>query len=168
MKKFLVIFMVLTMCLALCACAMTNEDGTPTVAGVAIEEGMNLLFRLFGIGVMAVFTWAGAKLGDNKKLQSIGIALNMLKNATMETVGEFQQTFVTELKEKRGGKLTDDDIKMIQKKLLSTVQKKLSKPAQDLITAAGSDIDALIVGAAEDWLNTLKNTAPIVAYDTDG
>lgn len=95
-------------------------------------------------------------------MQNTNIALEILFDITRQTVGELQQLFVKGWKEAGGGKLSEEQIEMLRQELFVLVKKKLDQPTQDLLTAAGADINALISGAAEDWINTIKVPSDLV------
>lgn len=171
MKKIIRTIMILTlalcMCLVMTACNTINEDGSPTTAGVAIEQGITLLARALEAALLITTTWVMTKIGKKKELQNTNIALQNLFDITRQTVGELQQLFVTKWKEAGGGKLTDEQINTLQQDLIMLVKNKLDQPSQDLLVAAGADLNALITGTAEDWINTIKNPGGIV-YVHDG
>ena len=162
MKKILTIILALCLCLALSACATVNADGSPTPAGVAIEQGVTLLARALEAALAIAATWVLGKIGKRKELQNTNTALGTLFDITRQTVGELQQVFVNRWKEAGGGKLTEDKQAILRSELLALVRKKLDQPTQDLIIAAGCDLDALITGAAEDWINTIKMPGGLV------
>lgn len=144
-----------------------NEDGSPTPAGVAVEQGITVLARALEAVLAIAGTWVLSKIGKKKELQNTNIALEILLDITRQTVGELQQLYVKGWKEAGGGKLTDGQAQMLRQMLLDLVKEKLDKPTQDLLTAAGADINALISGAAEDWINTIKLPSDLV-YVHDG
>ncbi len=171
MKKVLRTIMILTlalcMCLAMTACSTVNEDGSLTPAGVAIEQGITVLARALEAALAIAGTWVLSKIGKRKELQNTNIALEILFDITRQTVGELQQLYVKGWKEAGGGKLTDGQTQMLRQMLLDLVKEKLDQPTQNLLTAAGADINALISGAAEDWINTIKMPSDLV-YVHDG
>ncbi len=162
MKKIFALILALCMALSLCACATVNEDGSPTPAGVAIEQGIALVARVLEAALAGAGTWVLSKIGKKKELQNTSIALESLFTITRQTVGELQQVLVKGWKDACGGKLTEEQIETLRKELFVLVKKKLDQPTQDLIIAAGCDIDALITGAAEDWINTIKTPLGLV------
>ncbi len=167
MKKFLVLFLALAMIFALTACATASADGSPTPASVAIEQGITVLARAFEAVLAVAATWVLSKIGKKKELQNTNIALKILFDITRQTVGELQQLFVNAWKAAGGGKLDDEQIRFLKQELFDLVEKKLDKPTKDLIIAAGADLDALITGAAEDWINTLKTPSDLVYVHGD-
>ena len=167
MKKIIAVLLVMVMALSLCACATVNADGTPTPAGVAVEQGIDILARAVEAVLAVAATWVLSKIGKKKELQNTNLALQILFDVTRQTVGELQQLFVTEWKNAGGGKLTEAQIETLRQKLFVLVKNKLDQPTQDLLTAAGADINALISGAAEDWINTIKQPGGLV-YVHDG
>lgn len=157
MKKILCILLAIVLCGSLCACTFTNEDGTSTIAGVAVEAGIGIVAK-FLEGLLAI---AGAFLLNNlsksTKLKNTATALENLLTITRQTVGELQQVFVDDWKrENKDGKLTPAQIENLKSELLRLVYLKLDKETKDLIIAAGSDIDAIITGEAESFINKLK------------
>lgn len=160
MKKILVLMLVLTMVLALTACAvpaMTNPDGTDTVAGVAIMTGLDILEKIVVTALGIAGTAWAAKSKDNKHIQNIALAIDNVLKAARITVGELKQTTVDRWKaESEDGKLTPDEIAQLKSDLLTLTLKKLDEPTKNLLAAAGVDICALIAGAGEDWVREMK------------
>lgn len=167
MKKqilmILLVLMALIMVLALTACQKPveiqtqNPDGTLTVAGVLIEQVVTTVARVLEALVLAYGAWALEKFGKNKKLQNLNLANQELCKIVKQTVRELNQTIVAELKEKSpDGKLTDIQIAEINARLLTLVKAKTDEVTIALLTAAGADLDALITGQCEAYLDKLK------------
>lgn len=167
MKKqilmILLVLMALIMMLALTACQKPveiqtqNPDGTLTVAGVLIEQVVTTVARVLEALVLAYGAWALEKLGKNKKLQNLNLANQELCKIVKQTVRELNQTIVAELKEKSpDGKLTDIQIADLNARLLTLVKAKTDEVTIALLTAAGADLDALITGQCEAYLDKLK------------
>lgn len=167
MKKqilmILLVLMALIMVLALTACQKPveiqtqNPDGTLTVAGVLIEQVVTTVARVLEALVLAYGAWALEKFGKNKKLQNLNLANQELCKIVKQTVRELNQTTVAELKEKSpDGKLTDIQIADLNARLLTLVKAKTDEATMALITAAGADLDALITGQCEAYLDVLK------------
>lgn len=160
MKKILTLILALTMVCVLTACtmpAMTNPDGTDTIAGVAIKNGLNILEAtcLTALSIAAA-VWA-KKGGEQKNFQNIILAVSSVLEMARLTVGELKQDMVDRLKEiSETGKLTPEQVKEINNELLARTLKKLSEPTKNLLDAVGIDICALIMGAGEDWVRELK------------
>ena len=167
MKKqilmILLMLMALIMVLALTACQKPveiqtqNPDGTLTVAGVLIEQVVTTVARVLEALVLAYGAWALEKFGKNKKLQNLNLANQELCKIVKQTVRELNQTIVAELKEKSpDGKLTDIQIADLNARLLTLVKAKTDEVTIALLTAAGADLDALITGQCEAYLDKLK------------
>lgn len=160
MKKILILILTLLMVFALSACtmpAMTNPDGTDTVAGVAIMTGLKILeaavVMLIGL---AGASWA-KKNGENTDLQNINIAVNHVIQMAQQTAGELNQTTVEHMKaETEDGKLTPFNVKELNRMLLELTLAKMAEPTKKLLTAAGVDICKLIMGAGECWIGESK------------
>ena len=107
------------------------------------------------IGVLGA--WLTTVLAKRAELDSINTAQQELIAAAQITVGELQQTVVDGLKASReDGKLTEEEIITLGTSLIQMTLEKMSVPAQKVLNAAGVDIVALIQGAGEDWINTMK------------
>lgn len=164
MQRILVVLLALIMVLALTACQKPveiqtqNPDGTLTVAGVLIEQVVTTVARLLEALVLAYGAWALEKFGKNKKLQNLSLANEKVVKLVKQTVRELNQTIVEQLKaEAPGGKLTGAQIDDLSARLLTTVRAKLDEATIELITASGADLDALITGECEAYLDTLKD-----------
>lgn len=169
MKKLLILILTLLMVLSLCACAapaVSNPDGSDTVAGVAIKTGLEVVEAL-AVTVISIAGAAWAAKAKNKtELQNISLAVEHVIAISKQTVGELKQTVVDKMKEAApDGKLTQEQINELKQTLLTVTLEKLDNPTKDLIAATGADICALITGAAEDWIGTSKwlNGIPIAA-----
>ena len=108
--------------------------------------------------ISAGSAWLLRKIGDKFQTANIRNALEDVIRITQITVGELQQTIVEGLKAAHeDGKLTETEIKALQETLLNHVSERLSAPTCSLIESAGIDLESLIKGAAEDWINTTKS-----------
>lgn len=164
LQRILLVLLALTMMLALTACQKPveiqtqNPDGTLTVAGVLIEHVVTTVARLLEALVLAYGAWALEKFGKNKNLQNLSLANQKLCDIVKQTVRELNQTIVTQLKaESPDGKLTGAQIDDLNARLLTMVKAKTDEATIAVITAAGADLDALITGQCEAYLDTLKN-----------
>lgn len=162
MKKILALILVLMMIFTVTACSTVNDDGSVTPAGVAIEQAIVIAARAIEAALAIAATWLLSKMRKRKELQNTQIALEILFDITRQTVGELQQTLVEDWKKEGGGKLNKRQIDRLGSELLRLVQEKLDTASKNLIEAAGMDITALITGAAEDWINTNKQTGGLV------
>jgi hypothetical protein len=163
-KTILLLLLALTMVLVLTACQKPveiqtqNPDGTLTVAGVLIEQTVTTVARILEALVLAYGAWALEKFGKNKKLQNLSLANQELCRIVKQTVRELNQTIVHTLKEQSpDGKLTEEQIEGLQESLLEMVKAKADEATIAMITAAGSDLDALITGQCEAYLDILKS-----------
>ncbi len=163
-QSILLVLLVVTIVLALVACQRPmeiqtqNPDGTLTVAGVLIEQAVTTVARFLEALVLAYGAWALEKFGKNKKLQNLSLANQELCRIVKQTVRELNQTIVHTLKEQSpDGKLTEEQIEGLQESLLEMVKAKADEATIAMITAAGADLDALITGQCEAYLDILKN-----------
>lgn len=168
MKKLLVLILATIMIFTLCACSVPavqvqNEDGTQTVVGILIEQTVNSVAKLVQMAFFALAAFAADKLGKNLKLKNLNIAVQKVCEIARQTAGELQQTIVADLKaENPGGKLTPEQIDDLGFRLLNLVKLKLDDASKELIIASGADLDALITGECESYLNIMKNSTPII------
>lgn len=129
-----------------------------TAVEIIAENIIGWIVSIVVILIGAFGVWALKKIGKRAGLEGISIATDeVIKMATI-TVGELQQTIVNDLKANAAdGKLTKEEIVMLGEKLIGKTLEKMSQPVYNLLNAAGTDIIALIKGAGEDWINSLKN-----------
>ena len=163
-QKILLVLLTLAIVLAFVACQKPmeiqtqNPDGTLTVAGVLIEQVVTTVARVLEALVLAYGAWALEKFGKNKKLQNLSLANQELCRIVKQTVRELNQTIVQTLKEQSpDGKLTEEQIEELQESLLEMVKAKADEATIAMITAAGADLDALITGQCEAYLDVLKS-----------
>ena len=129
-----------------------------TAVEIIAENIIGWIVSIVVILIGAFGVWALKKIGKRAGLEGISIATDeVIKMATI-TVGELQETIVNDLKANAAdGKLTKEEIVMLGEKLVEKTLEKMSQPVYNLLNAAGTDIIALIKGAGEDWINSLKN-----------
>ncbi len=122
----------------------------------SVQIAATLLITLIGV----LGTWLSLKLGKSASLQNINTAQKEVIRAAQITVGELQQTIVNDLKAAReDGKLTREEIVSLGKQLIDMTVQKLSAPTYELLKNAAVDIDAMITGVGESWIETLKSQA---------
>lgn len=131
-----------------------NEAVLNTILTIATSAAVML------IGVAGV--WLQSKIGQNKKLGSLKIATDAAIAAAQITVLELQQTIVDKWKaDAVNGKLTDDQIAQLGDMLQAKAIDKMSAPAIALLNAAQVDICALIAGAGEAWIKTIRGSSTV-------
>ena len=166
MKKILILILTLLMVSALSACTMpavTNPDGTDTVAGVAIKTGLDVIEAACVMLLTVAGTAWAAKNKDKAYLQNINIAFDNVFKMARITVGELKQKVVDGMKAAADdGKLSDEQIQELQRELLAKTLEKLDAPTKDVLAAAGADICAIIAGVGEDWVRELKGPKGIL------
>lgn len=107
------------------------------------------------IGVLGAFLTA--KLSANAKLQNIDAAQKELIRAAEITVGELKQTVADALKAAHGdGKLSSEEAASLKSMLIEKTLAKLSEPAYALLKSAAVDVEALISGAGESWIEQIN------------
>ena len=123
----------------------------------AVIEMVLSIIATLATTLIGVFgAWLIAQISKNEKLKSIKAATEQVILAAQTTVGELNQTVVSALK-KDGLKLTAEQIADLKDKLLAMAHDKISLPTINLLEAAAVDVNALIVGAGEDFIDTLKH-----------
>ena len=159
MKKKLILVLIALLMLALPAAALADTGGNadPTVANILIENAVNIATAFF-IALIGVFgAWLTAKLGKATQLDTVNRAQQELIKLAQITVGELKQTVVDGMKSAhKDGKLTNVEIAQLGQLLYEKTTAKLSASAMDVLTAAQVDISALITGAAEHLISSMK------------
>ena len=166
MKKLIILVLALLMVLSLAGCTMpavTNPDGTDTVAGVAFKTGLDVIEAACMMLLTVAGTAWASKNKDKAYLQNINIAFDNVFKMAKITVGELKQTVVDGMKAAADdGKLSDEQIQELQGELLAKTLEKLDAPTKDVLAAAGADICAIIAGVGEDWVRELKGPEGIL------
>ena len=124
---------------------------------VIMENIINIVGALLMTLIGVLGAWITSKIAKRTELATINAAQQELIFLAQQTVGELQQTIVQGMREvSEDGKLDREDIAFLGRELLNKTMAKLSEPTHQLLNAAGVDIVALIHGAGEDWINSLK------------
>ena len=119
----------------------------------ALQIAATLLVTLIGV----LGTWLTLKLGKSAGLQNIDAAQKELIRVARITVDELQQTFVADWKTaNEDGKLQADEIAALKAHLLNKTLAKLSAPALSLLKGAAVDVNGLIAGVGEAWIDRMK------------
>lgn len=119
-----------------------------------ISIAANLAITLIGV----LGAWLVTKIGKQQQLNTINLAVEELTAAAEQTVLELQQTVVDDLKAASAdGKLTQDEIRDLGKKLLEGSLQKMSASGINVLKAANVDINAIITGAGEALIATIKH-----------
>lgn len=130
---------------------------------VLIEVGVKLLFALIVATVEVLAYYVMRLLNETKagkEMRNTTEAMNALFSLVQITCAELQQTLVDNLKSAHeDGKLDRDDIAHIQDVLITKVDEKMSQQMFATLHAAGSDLEALILGMAEAWVQAQKKEA---------
>ena len=122
----------------------------------ALQIAATLLVTLIGV----LGTWLTLKLGKSAGLQNIDAAQKELIRAARITVDELQQTFAADWKTaNEDGKLQADEIAALKEHLLNKTLEKLSAPALSLLKGAAVDVNGLIAGVGEAWIDRMKAKA---------
>lgn len=102
-------------------------------------------------------TWATLKLAQTKKFSTLAAAVGEATEMAQQTVSALQQTLVDGWKAAApDGKLTDEQIALLNQKLLEITKSKMSDAAIKLILGANKDLNAIIQDAGEAWLRKIK------------
>ena len=124
---------------------------------IIIETAVQILASLLVTMIGVLGAWLTAKIGKKAELTNISIATNEVINAAQLTVLELQQTVVDKWKAASAdGKLTEDEVKELGVMLIQKTMEKMSASANNLLTSAGVDIAAIIKGAGEAMIQSMK------------
>ncbi len=107
-----------------------------------VSIAANLAITLIGV----LGAWLVTKIGKQQQLNTINLAVEELTAAAEQTVLELQQTVVDDLKAASAdGKLTQDEIRDLGKKLLEGSLQKMSASGINVLKAANVDINAIMI-----------------------
>ena len=124
---------------------------------VIIENIVKIIGALLMMLISVGGAYLTALIARNEKLKGIELATQQIIDAALQTAGELQQTMVNDLKEASAdGKLSKEDIATLGRDVVELTLLKLTQPTKDLINGAGGDIEAIIHGATEAWLEEIK------------
>ena len=124
---------------------------------VIIENIVRIVAALLMMLISVGGAYLTSLIARNEKLKSIGMATQQIVDAALQTAGELQQTMVNDLKEASvDGKLSKEDIATLGRDVVELTLLKLTQPTKDLINGAGGDVEAIIHGATEAWLEEIK------------
>ncbi len=121
-----------------------------------LQVASTLLITLIGV----LGTYLTLQLSKATYLKNVNDAQKELIRVAKITVGELQQTVVNDLKAaNEDGKLTPEEISRLRGKLIEMTIEKLSAPAYALLGAACVDVEGLILGVGESWIERMKQNA---------
>ena len=125
---------------------------------VIIETIVSVLANLAITLIGVAGAWLVTQIGKSQQLKTINAAVGELTTAAEQTVYELQQTVVDDLKAASAdGKLTQDEITALGKKLLEGTLQKMSDSGIGVLKAANVDINAIVTGAGEALIARIKN-----------
>lgn len=124
---------------------------------IIIETAVQILATLL-VTMIGVFgAWLTAKIAKRNELANISAATNEVINAAQLTVLELQQTVVEGWKAASAdGKLSQAEISELGSMLVHKTIDKMSKPAAAVLYSAGVDVTAIIKGAGEAMIQSMK------------
>ncbi|MEZ4508940.1 MAG: hypothetical protein R2912_06875 [Eubacteriales bacterium] len=129
-----------------------------------LEYGLQVLSALLITLIGVLGTYLTLQLSKTNYLKNVNEAQKELIRSAKITVGELQQTVVNGLKEAHAdGRLTSEEIAQLRAQLIEKTIEKLSAPAFALLSAACVDIEGLIIGAGESWIERMKQNAALAA-----
>ena len=124
---------------------------------VIIETIVSVLANLAITLIGVAGAWLVTQIGKSQQLKTINAAVGELTTAAEQTVYELQQTVVDDLKAASAdGKLTQDEITALGKKLLEGTLQKMSDSGIGVLKAANVDINAIVTGAGEALIARIK------------
>lgn len=153
---FLLVFTVTTVALA----DSGNSVPAPNIVDGLIEKGAEIVQTVILAAIGILGAWVSDKLAKTQHFKSVGAAWDEAVKAARLTVGELKQTFVDNLKASNAdGKLTKAEIANLRKQLFEMTKDKMSQPAYDILMAAGVDLNALILGAGDAFIDEIKRNS---------
>ena len=164
MKKLLAV--IACIMLVSCMTAPAFADGptdaiTPADAGhmfmdEVIVSTIDIIGTLLKTALTICGAWLLAKLSQSVKTKTIKSAMETVIDVACQTVGELKQKYSDAWKAANAdGKLTDEEVDELKHLLVSVTLSKLAQPIVALLRAAKVDLEALILGAGEDLINSM-------------
>ena len=124
---------------------------------ILVESVLQIVTQTILILLSLAGTWAATRLAKTQKFQSLSAAVTEATAMAQQTVSALQQTLVDGWKAAApDGKLTDEQIALLNQKLLEITKSKMSDAAIKLILGANKDLNAIIQDAGEAWLRKIK------------
>lgn len=124
---------------------------------VIIENIVRIVAALLMMLISVGGAYLTSLIAKHEKLKAISEATQQVIDAAIQTTGELQQTVVGDLKQASAdGKLSKEEIDTLYHDVVVLTLDKLAAPTINLLNAVGADIEAIIHGATEDWINTMK------------
>ena len=124
---------------------------------ILVESVLQIVTQAVLILLSLAGTWAATRLAKTQKFQSLSAAVTEATAMAQKTVSALQQTLVDGWKAAApDGKLTDEQIALLNQKLLEITKSKMSDAAIKLILGANKDLNAIIQDAGEAWLRKIK------------
>lgn len=124
---------------------------------ILVESVLQIVTQTVLILLSLAGTWAATRLAKTQKFQSLSAAVTEATAMAQQTVSALQQTLVDGWKAAApDGKLTDEQIALLNQKLLEITKSKMSDAAIKLILGANKDLNAIIQDAGEAWLRKIK------------
>ena len=124
---------------------------------ILVESVLQIVTRAVLILLSLAGTWAATRLAKTQKFQSLSAAVTEATAMAQQTVSALQQTLVDGWKAAApDGKLSDEQIALLNQKLLEITKSKMSDAAIKLILGANQDLNAIIQDAGEAWLRQIK------------
>ena len=131
---------------------------------VIIETAVSIVANLAVTLIGVLGAWLLSRIAKTQQLSTIGTAVGELTAAAEQTVLELQQTVVDGLKAASAdGKLTQDEINDLGKKLIDGTMAKMSDTGIGVLKAANVDINAIITGAGEALIAKMKAESPPIS-----
>ena len=124
---------------------------------VIIENIVRIVAALLMMLISVGGAYLTSLIAKHEKLKAISEATQQVIDAAIQTTGELQQTVVGDLKQASvDGKLSKEEIDTLYHDVVVLTLDKLSAPTINLLNAVGADIEAIIHGATEAWLEEIK------------
>lgn len=168
MKKIISILLTMTLVFAMVfsfAMVAHADGGTTAVqqsdfVASLIDKAAVIAQTLILAGIGILGTWVSMKLEKSTHLKNVKTAWDECVSAAQITVGELKQTVVDDMKAaSKDGKLTKDEVAKLREDLFENAKCKMSQPAYDILMAAGVDVNALILGAGDAFIEEIKRNS---------
>ncbi len=125
-------------------------------------EIAKLVLPLLALLVSAAVAFAAEYLRQRSKNDVANRAISSVENVVRAAVLEAQQTVVDNLKERNGGKLTDEEKEWIKSSVLSAVKDRLTKETLRELQGITADLEGYLSSLIESHVHVNKELAGVL------
>jgi hypothetical protein len=125
--------------------------------GEFFVEVSKILLPLISLLVTALVAFGAEYLRQRSKSAILDRAITSVESVVKSAVLEVQQTVVDGLKERNGGKLSEEEIEQIKHDVLQSVRARLTTETMKELQGVTSDIEAYLISMIEAYVHVHKD-----------